>query len=128
MDRRKRGRKGISAHQCWKAFQIVQAAYLETRERQPFGASTAYLDDGERSTRLTIGGIEFCIDIEKATETALQNDAVLLDAWERLALEEKVDSHIANDIEQRCGRMYVQRGLLPQTYFRRSKYLRQKAA
>jgi hypothetical protein len=127
MGLRGRGRKGgISAHLAWQAFQQVIAAYVETKEAQPIGASSIYLDTGEVSHRLTIDGINFCVDTEKATTEALQNDPVLLQTWEHLALELPANQNHANDVIQRCGREYLRRGLVPNVYFRRVKYGRRR--
>ena len=128
MKLKNQGRGFISAHTAWETFDEVQKAYMHVKEGQPFGASTIYLDDGERSNRLTIPGIEYCIDVENATRAALQDDSVLLEVWTKLALEQPTYSNQANDVTQRCGREYLKRNLMPCIYFRPNKYLRRRKA
>jgi hypothetical protein len=129
MKQKHQGRGFIAAHVSWEAFQEVVKAYMHCKEGQPLGASTIYLDDGERSNRLTILGLEYIIDIELATRAALKDDANLLEVWTQLALEQPTDPNQAHDVTQRCGREYIKRALPPAQYFKVNRYpQRRKAA
>lgn len=119
--RRNRSRSELSALHA-DVFKAVIAAYVKTRELQPVIASRIDPDPSSRSQKLTATAIEFCIDIEHATEKALANEPVLQKAWFALALEEPVDPEIERRVIERCGRVYFARRLAPWLYWRPNRY------
>jgi hypothetical protein len=66
--------------------------------------------------------IEFCADVEMATERILGGNPTLERGWFRIACGERVEPDIANEVYRRCGRTYFARELQPWLYFRRNKY------
>jgi hypothetical protein len=107
---------------CKEACEQVQKTYNTVRHSQPVGASGVYFELGEpHSQRLTVTGIEFICDVEKATN-ALGKPA-LLRTWARMTVGLPVDRQLENIVIQRCGEIYLKRGLAPVgRYFHQNRY------
>jgi hypothetical protein len=112
----------LPLHTCQWTFERVQKMYAEIRQSEPIGASSVYFQLGEsRGQRLTAASINFCIDAERATAKALENNRALMDVWQKLLIGESVELDAASTVIRLCGELYVQRGLEPTQYFRHIK-------
>jgi len=131
MESTKTGKRGghIPYRVCNETFQKVQQTFLTLRNSEPIGCSNIYFEPGEqRGMRLTTTGIEFCVDVERTTNRALEGETALKQTWARMLLGLDVDRQLANIVIQRCGEQYVRLGLSPTQYFRRNKYPERNAA
>lgn len=97
-------------------FDRVVRAYVEISELPPVTALD-YDHDAPRSRTLTHDAINFRVDVEHATETALRDLPALQRAWFALACGDNVDAETTRAVITRCGRLYQQRGLDPNKYF-----------
>ena len=66
--------------------------------------------------KLGVDGIHYIVDIQLATEKALNGNPELLDQWQRLVNGENTPN--AASIVNRCGRLYKSRRLAPASYLR----------
>jgi hypothetical protein len=97
-------------------FDRVVRAYVEISELPPITALD-YDIDAPRSRTLTHDAVDFRVDVEAATETALRDLPALQSAWFELARADKVTATTARAVITRCGKLYQERGLDPNKYF-----------
>lgn len=95
----------------------VIEGYARIRQLEPVVASNPDPDPIKRSEKLTYNLIDFCADVELATEKALANQPELQRVWFAIALEKPVAANLRNKVLQACGRVYVGRGLEPWKYW-----------
>jgi hypothetical protein len=121
-------RRGLLPYRiCERTFAKVQSMYAAIRNSQPIGASSVYFEPGEsRGQRLTANGIEFAVDVEHAVARALEGNELLQATWAKMALGEQVEPDLSTLVIQRCGAIFVRRGLMPDQYFRRNRYPEKK--
>jgi hypothetical protein len=101
-----------------KIFQAVTKAYVETKQSSPVCAHVIDPDATERSQRLTVDGIHYLVDVERATALALTDAPELQPIWFRLAAEKPVEPKLAKEVITRCARIYQSHSLQPWLYFR----------
>lgn len=96
-------------------FHQVASTYIRMRSLSPV---SAFRIDDEAAPNLKLNAevIHFCIDVERATAKALNNDPALLAQWQQLA-EGTTQVPDAAKITHCCGRVYEQRRLIPHQYF-----------
>lgn len=109
-------------------FNSVVREYIHTRQLSPVVAHQIDPDPITCSEKLTALGIEFCCDVEKATEIALAGRLDLQAAWFEMAAGHHVTRTLAHEVIMKCGRLYAARKLAPWLYFRRDKYAHRRAA
>ena len=97
-------------------FDRVVRAYVEISELPPITALD-YDPDAPRSRTLTHDAVNFRVDVEHATETALRDLPALQRAWFELACANSVNPFTARAVTTRCGKLYQERGLDPNKYF-----------
>lgn len=114
-------RAELDAH-YQKVFHAVVAEYVKLKALSPIVASSIDPDGIGKSTKLTYGNIDYIVDIESATEKALENRLDLQATWFCLALGEAVAPKLARETISRCGRLYVARGLAPWKYHKSNRY------
>lgn len=102
-----------------RVFHQVTQAYVDIRSLSPIVAVN-YDDEAKPNRKLNADVIHFICDVESATRKALDNDANLLEQWDRLVYQEAQVPNAAK-IASRCGRMYQKRLLAPHEYFRHIK-------
>ena len=100
-------------------FASVLDTYYDCRTRSPLVASNP--DPFSKRQRLDLVGIEFCADVERATQAALKSPR-LFELWMKLVWgEEEIPAQVRNAIIERCSRIYKARKLGPWLYFRKWK-------
>jgi hypothetical protein len=100
-------------------FEAVAKAYTTIKNSHPVVASNPDTDAPSQSRPLTFAGIEYAVDVDNATETALKDQPRLQAAWFQLiAGDTTVDPTLAIRIIRACGTVYDSRGLDPGEYFR----------
>jgi hypothetical protein len=104
-----------------KAALAVIEGYARIRQLQPIVASNPDPDPIKRSEKLTYNFIDYCADVESATEKALANQPELQRVWFDIALDKPVAANLRNKVLQTCGRVYAGRALEPWKYWRPTK-------
>ena len=102
-------------------FRSVTAAYVDCCQRSATTAHSIDPDSPQTPNKWSPESAHFKADIESATLRALGTDLGLQAAWWNLVLGERCPAHIAEQVVDRCGRIYAARFLEPQTYFRRTR-------
>jgi hypothetical protein len=111
-----------------KSALAVIEAYGRIRQLSPVVSSSPDPDPIKRSEKLTYTLIDYCADVESATERALANQPELQRVWFDIALDKPAAANLRNKVLQACGRMYTARGLAPWQYWRPSRYVRRASA
>jgi len=96
----------------------VLSAYLKVAELAPI-AAMQYDRDFPQQNTLSRVSLDYRIDIERATETALEGFPALQKAWFDLADNGKVSAALQRSIVTKCGRAY--KHLDPNVYFGRGR-------
>lgn len=102
-----------------KATRAVIENYVRVRQLSPIVASNPDPDPAKRSEKLTYDLINWCADVEMATEQALAGRSDLQSAWFSLGLEQPITPALEREVLQKCGRLYAARRLEPWKYWRR---------
>jgi hypothetical protein len=95
-------------------FWRVIRGYRDVSELSPVVAMV--WDPCQAPKKLGVDGIHYIVDIQLATEKALNGNAELLDQWECLVNGENTPNSAS--IINRCSRIYKSRRLAPATYLR----------
>ena len=112
-----------------RCFQAVTKSYTHIKSLAPIVACQISNDDPtSRSEKLTIDGIHFTVDVERATERALSDRPELQPVWFRLVAGETVEPKLARQTITICGRIYAANKLEPWRYFRRNRYPQRRTA
>jgi hypothetical protein len=93
--------------------------YTKTRTFQPLVSSNPDPYPTNRSIKLSFNLIDFCADVELATEKALAEKPELQKAWFDIALGNDVPLDLRSKVLQTCGRAYAARKIEPWKYWRR---------
>lgn len=101
-------------------FRAVTEAYERTRRLSPVAAHQT--DPTSHSKRLLPDSVNFVVDIQHATEKALESRLDLQDAWFKIVAGEPVEAKTTREVISRCGRLYSARKLQPWKYFVRDRY------
>jgi hypothetical protein len=109
-------------------FYAVAKEYARLRALSPVVASIVDPDGIGKSTKLTFDSVNYAVDIERATEKALESRLDLQAAWFCLALDEPVNPKLARDTITQCGRIYSARKLAPWHYHKPNKYPQKQGA
>lgn len=101
----------------WRmVFNEAVRGYRDALAASPLVAAS--YDEDVRPRRLGAELIHFKIDIEHATEKALQGRPDLLAVWHRIVHEdESIPANLYARVALRCGRIYLARKLTPYEYF-----------
>jgi hypothetical protein len=102
-----------------KAALAVITEYLRIKSLSPIVASNPDPEPLTRSQRLTFDLVGYAVDIEHATEKALEGRPDLQSVWFSIALGEPVQAALRNEVSWRCGRIYSARRIEPWKYWRR---------
>jgi hypothetical protein len=73
-------------------------------------------DPFAKPTKLGVDGIHYVVDVQLATEKALNGNAEMLDQWQCLVNGDNTKNSAS--IINRCGRLYKSRRLAPASYLR----------
>jgi hypothetical protein len=115
------GKKAASFSHYKLIFDAVSKAYFTTKNSHPVVACNPDRDAPCQSRPLTFAGIDYAVDVENATATALKDQPTLQSTWFRLiAGDTTVDPALAMRTIRACGKMYELRGLDPGEYFRKT--------
>ena len=101
-------------------FDATIRAYRAIRASHPL-ATTQPDRDAHPNKRLTFSGVEFLVDVDKATSFALKGSkqAALQRAWFQLVTEDAdVDAELARQVITLTSEVYKQRDLDPALYFK----------
>jgi hypothetical protein len=103
-------------------FEAVSKAYSTIKNSHPVVASNPDRDAPRQPRPLTFAGIEYAVDVEKATALALRDQPRLQAAWFQLiAGDTTVDPALAMRTIRACAKVYEARGLDPGEYFRKTR-------
>ena len=122
-----RSRAGLQAHYA-NSFTATVAEYIRIRQLSPVVAHQIDPHPVVRSVRLSYDHIDYAVDIERATETALRDQPALQAVWFELALNRPANPKLAHQCIQACGRVYAGRRLEPFRYYQRDRYPKRRAA
>ena len=115
------GKTAVSFSHYKLVFDAVAKAYTIIKNSHPLIASNPDQDAPRQSRPLTFAGIEYVIDVENATATALKDQPALQAAWFRLiAGGTNVDPALAMRTIRTCAKVYEVRGLDPGEYWKKT--------
>jgi hypothetical protein len=97
-------------------FYKIVAAYVECKGLSVVSAIN--IDPNSRTRKQTSDTVHYAIDVQRATEKALNGDPTLEAAWFALAQGHTCDPNAARKVIAACSRLYSARCLDPQSYFR----------
>lgn len=102
-----------------KAALAVIEGYVRVRQLSPIVASNPDPDPVKRSEKLSFALIDWCVDVESATEAALLDRPDLQAAWFDIAVQRPMKAALQSEVLQKSGRVYAARKLAPWHYWRR---------
>lgn len=104
-----------------KAAREVINAYARVKRLSPVVSSNPDPDPTKRSLKLTYNLVDWCADIESATERALAGRPDLQSAWFSIGLDQPISPALESEVLQKCGRVYAARRLEPWKYWRNAR-------
>ncbi|SFS10798.1 hypothetical protein SAMN05421771_1849 [Granulicella pectinivorans] len=104
------------------ACMAVICEYVRIRSLSPIIASQIDPEPTNQPQKLTFDLVGYAVDIEKATEKALEGRPDLQRNWFQLAFGEPVVAAPKKELFLRCGRLYIARNLAPSRYWLRDRY------
>ena len=96
-------------------------AYQQLLDLPPL-AALQFAHDELRPRLYSGAAIDYKLDIERATESALREPAAQA-AWFALLQGQPVDPDVETRVVTKCARLYHKRGLHPRRYFKPNRHI-----